>query len=270
MDANLWIAQQTRLVDIYNSANLGSAGDFLSIQGNIASIAGNLTTGKQALNEALARQNTTNQIVIDEQTRLQKKKDSVDVAYASTQRMIDLNRNYQKRTWDYTKIIVVWMGVLALYLIMNLLVQYIPVIPSILTDILVLIAVIAAAIYSFIIYTNLQNFNKIYYGQIDPAPPSVNSDQARRNAIDISNASAITTPSGLTTNPSELACLKNDLFYYTVGDATSCYKICGSADGTRFGNCLSLKSGENPVPITQGFQNIQANGEYEFSDYTAV
>jgi len=269
MDENLWIAQQTRLVDIYNSANLGSAGDFLSIQGNIAAIAGNLTTGKQALNEALNRQNITTNIVMAEKQRLQDKKNSVDVAYSSTQRMIDLNRNYQKRTWDYTKIIIVWMGVLALYLIMNLLVQYIPVIPSILTDILVLIAVIAAAIYSFVIYTNLQNFNKIYYGQIDPAPPSVNSDQARKNAIDLSNAVAIPTPSGLTTNPSELACLKNDLFYKTDNNVTKCYSNCNAASGSFFGRCDNVTNSLE-VPITQGFQNIQANGEYEFSDYSTV
>ena len=35
-------------------------------------------------------------------------------AYAGTKRMVQLNQNYQKRYWDYTKIIVVWVVVLVL------------------------------------------------------------------------------------------------------------------------------------------------------------
>ena len=151
---------------------------------------------------------------------------------------------------------------------MNLLTQYVPAVPSILTDILVLIALIAAAIYSFIIYNNLRNYNLMRYGEINPAAPVISDDQAKKNATDLANALAVGTISGLTTDPNELKCLKNNLFYKTdAAGVTSCYKICTNADGNHFG-CCTTSSGT--AVIIDGFQNIQANGTYEFNDYSTV
>jgi hypothetical protein len=266
MDPNLWNLENKRLQDVYQSANLSSAGSFLSIQGNLAAIAGNLSTGRSILDAGIAQQDITYNIISTEQQRLQQKKSSVDTAYESTQRMVELNNNYQKRYWDYTKIIVVWVGVLALYLIMNLLTQYVPAIPSILTDILVLIALIAAAIYSFIIYNNLRNYNLMRYGEINLDAPVISDDQA--NAVDLKNALTTDIIPGFTTNSSELACLKNNLFYNTVGGVTTCYRTCSNADGQQFGCCIS--GGTTSVNLQQGFQNIQANGTYEFNDYSTV
>ena len=269
MDPNLWNLENKRLQDVYYSASLSGAGTLLDIQGNLSAIAGNLSAGKDILNAGIAQQDVTYNIISTEAGRLAQKKSSVDNAYESTQRMVELNNNYQKRYWDYTKIIVVWVGVLALYLIMNLLTQYVPAIPSILTDILVLIALIAAAIYSFIIYNNLRNYNLMRYGEINPAAPVISDDQAKKNAIDLSNATAVGTITGLTTNPNELKCLKNNLFYTTDSSTgvTTCYKTCTSASGTMFGCCTA--GGTTSVSI-DGFQNIQANGTYEFNDYSTV
>ena len=111
MDPNLWNLENKRLQDVYYSASLSSAGTFLDIQGNLTAIAGNLSAGKDILNAGIAQQDVTYNIISTEQQRLQQKKSSVDTAYESTQRMVELNNNYQKRYWDYTKIIVVWVGV---------------------------------------------------------------------------------------------------------------------------------------------------------------
>jgi hypothetical protein len=269
MDPNLWRAETTRIQDVYNSAGISSAGSFIDIQGNLQAIAGNLYSGQDVLNTALARQDVTFNIINTERTRLQGKKDSVDNAYANTQRMIQLNNNYQKRYWDYTKIIIVWVGVLALYLILNLLVQYVPVIPSILTDILVLIAVVAAAVYSFYIYNNLRNFDLMNYGQINPAPPSLTKDQVDKNAATLANQQLPSASQGnLPTNPKELACLTNGYFYNTNSGVTTCYKSPNSnLDNTNPGKLSGV--GTNAVTL-QGFQNIQADGEYEFSQYSKL
>jgi hypothetical protein len=272
MDPNLWKAQLTRIQDVYNSATISSPNQFIDIQGNLTAIAGNLVTGQNVLTDALARQDITYNIVSTEADRLQNKKSSVDNAYASTQRMIQLNNNYQKRYWDYTKIIIVWTGVLALYLIMNLLQKYFPIIPSILVDILILIAVITAAVYSFTIYYNLRNFDLMNYGQINPAPPVVSKDQSETNEKNLKNQIQSAQSGNLPTDPNQLNCLQNGLFYNTVNGLTKCYSYPGtgaSLDSNMAGNIITLGSSSTIVNLKQGFQNIQANGEYEFNDYVS-
>ena len=273
MEANLWSIEKTRLQDVISTSSTLGTQSLLDIQGNLTAIANNLNSANAPLNDAMARQDVTYNIITNEAARLQAKKSNVDNAYASTQRMVQLNSNYQKRYWDYTKIIIAWTGVLALYFIMNLLVKSFSFIPSILTDILVIIAVIAAAIYSFMIYSNLKNYDLMYYGQINPAPPSISDNQAIKNAIDLSNADAVSSVS-VTNNANELKCLQNGLFYNTVSATgiTTCYSNPGTGatlDTTYVGNILTL--GTSPTPVTlQGFQNIQADGEYEFNQYSTV
>jgi hypothetical protein len=269
MDPNLWAAQTVRINDVLNTGSMNSATTLTRIAGNLDSIKANLITGKSYLTSGIGRQRMTYNIISNEEGRLNNKKQSVDDAYSSTNRMIKLNDNYQKRTWDYTKIIVVWVGVLALYLIMNLLVQYVPAIPSILTDILVLIALISAAIYSFIIYNNLQNYDKMYYGEITPKFMSLSADQATKNMRDLSNAIAGAS-ANLPTDNKALTCIRNNLFYYKnpSGDIT-CYKTCTSPDNNIMGCCSTTPIGVSAINL-ESFINIQANGEYEFSDYTKV
>jgi hypothetical protein len=281
MDPNLWKIEKGRVDDIINTSTLTSAGTLSGIQRNLASIDSSFNSGINALNTALARQDVTYNIVSNEANRLQQKKQSVDNAYDSTRRMVHLNNNYQKRYWDYTKIIMIWVGVLALYLIMNLLTQYVPVIPSILTDILVLIAVIVGAVYSFVIYNNLQNYDMMNYGQINPAAPVISEETAAKNKAALENAAAVASASGvsLPTNPKELTCLLNGLFYNTdaTTGVTKCYKTCGTnpvLSTTFVGKCDTL--GGNPIPViltNEQFTNkndIQANGEYEFTDYSVA
>jgi len=272
MDPNLWKIEKGRVDDIIQTSTLTSAGTLLGIQNNLASIDSSFNSGINALNTALARQDVTYNIVSNEANRLQQKKQSVDNAYDSTRRMVHLNNNYQKRYWDYTKIIMIWVGVLALYLIMNLLTQYVPVIPSILTDILVLIAVIVGAVYSFIIYNNLQNYDMMNYGQINPAAPVISEETAAKNKATL-DAAARAAEAGATrtSDANELRCLDNGLFYFTdTAGVTRCYKECtstSSTSNTLIGRCTA--EGTNLVQL-DSFQNIQANGEYEFTDYSVA
>lgn len=263
MDPNLWNAENTRLNDVFSSASLSSAGTLSDIQGNLTAIAGNLSTGANIFQSALARQDITYNIVQTENNRLNAKKNSVDNAYASSQRIVQLNNNYQKRYWDYTKIIMIWATVLALYFILNLLVQYFPVIPSILVDILVIIGVIVAAIYSFMIYNTLNKYDLMNYGLINQAPPALSKDEIAKDAADLKNAG------NLPTDPRQLACLKAGYFYDSGGN---CYKDIGTttADNishTMVGLLNTPASDATKVTLQQGFQNIEANGEYEFQDY---
>jgi hypothetical protein len=266
MDPNLWDIEYKRVSDIYNSGNLRTSSDITNLQNDLSGIKNIINAGINNYNTEFARQSDTYTIVQNEINRLQNKKASVDNAYDSTRRMVELNNNYQKRYQDYTKIIIVWVGVLALYFILNLLTQYVPAIPSILVDILVLSALIAAAVYSFIIYNNLRNYDLMNYGQINPDAPVIDADQAKKTLVDLSNANTLSSYS-ITNDPNELRCLKNNLFYYTDASGTKCYKTCSSPDGTNFGKCTS---GGASLVTLESFQNIKANDEYEFNDYTKI
>ena len=269
MDNNLWQTNALRLSEIQTTSGLNASGDTVKFQQMLNNINSKIDSGLPVLKDGQARQDVTFNIISNERQRLANKKASVDNAYESTQRMVQLNNNYQKRYWDYTKIIIIWIGVLALYLSMNLLTQYVPAIPSILTDILVLIALVVGAIYSFIIYNTLRNYDLMNYGQINPAAPVVNPDQAAKNQAKLKNKQTI-GDYVITSDPNELNCLKNNLFYNTdSNNVTKCYKTCSAPDGTSFGKCTTPGDSNSPVTI-DGFQNIQASGEYEFSDYAKV
>jgi hypothetical protein len=53
------------------------------------------------------------------------------------------------------------------------------------------------------------------YGEINPAAPVISDDQAKKNATDLKNATAVGT-TGLTTDPNELKCLKNKAYLRLV------------------------------------------------------
>ena len=118
------------------------------------------------------------------------------------------------------------------------------------------------------------------YGEISPAAPVISDDQKKKNETDLKNLldlSGAGVTGKLPTNPSQLKCLKYGLFYDTVGN---CYSTCATPDSDLVGNCrigpgtqVKLSDGfttRDGFEQRNNFQNIQANGTYEFNDYSTV
>jgi len=279
MDPNIWDGESTMLSYIFPTNNYGS--DIQNLKGNITSLSATIAAGQSKIESTLQKQNDMNTIVTNEKTRLQSKEQSINNASSGIKRMTNINYNYQKRYWDYTKIVIIWTCVLALYLILNLLVKYFPVIPIALIDFLILISIITGFLYSFWIYNNLLHYDPSYYGKISPEPPKKPGDGTLSNAD-------IAAGGGLTST--------------TVADATSCngpsccayngiYDINGNlvAGSNTFwsyatNQCVAAcPTGTNPgdggicVSGTHGFSTMVINGLYnqpsadspsEFTEYS--
>ena len=167
--------EQQRLLDIQNTVYSGnSAGitPILQLQGYLDTIDSDIVDSQSAVT-SLAYQSETKKILNHELGRLTQKKNSVDDAYAGTKRMVQLNQNYQKRYWDYTKIIVVWVVVLVSYLAFKMIETYFPVVPPVLFDILMVIFVVLAILYTIYIYSTLQQYDLANYGKLNLGRPTV-------------------------------------------------------------------------------------------------
>lgn len=166
--------QQQRLLDIQNTVYSESDGilPLLQLQGYLDTIDSDIVDSQSAAS-SLAYQAETQQILNHELGRLNNKKNGVDDAYAGTKRMVQLNQNYQKRYWDYTKILVVWVFVLVLYLAFKMIETYFPVVPPVLFDVLMIFLVVFGIGYTVYIYGTLQQYDLANYGKLNLSRPSV-------------------------------------------------------------------------------------------------
>jgi len=166
--------EQQRLLDIQNTVYGGSSDgitQLLQLQGYLDTINSDIVDSSSAIT-SLSYQNETKQILDHEMGRLIEKKNGIDDAYAGTKRIVQLNQNYQKRYWDYTKVLIMWVFILFAYLLYGMLETYFPMIPPVLFDILMIIFVTMGILYTLYIYGTLQRYDLANYGKIDVGRPS--------------------------------------------------------------------------------------------------
>lgn len=136
-----------------------------------------------------------NQVLSQEDARLNEKELSIEKAKTSKQRLISMNDNYSKRMQEYIKMIMVAIVSLLLFLGMLLLKNKIPGVPEGLFLVLAIIIISAGGIYCIIIYNNLMNRDPTNFDEINPASPVVLSQAEIDRALAASNASGDITGS---------------------------------------------------------------------------
>lgn len=165
--------EQQRLLDIQNTIYNPTTGtnQILQLQGYLDTIDSDIVNSSAAAS-SLAYQSETKTILQDEYARLNLKQASVDDAYAGTKRMVQLNQNYQKRYWDYTKIVMAWVFILIAFVAFKLIEVYVPIVPPVLFDVLMIIFVVVGIIYSVSIYLTLRSYDLANYGKLQSQSPS--------------------------------------------------------------------------------------------------
>ena len=98
-------------------------------------------------------QDITNNIVREEQTRLNNKKTGIESAYASQQRIIALNQSYAMRTRAWSYLLTVIAVAIAISILLLFAKNYLP--PTIM-DILIIIVMAGAIIWAYLIYMDIQ------------------------------------------------------------------------------------------------------------------
>jgi hypothetical protein len=98
-------------------------------------------------------QDVSNEIINAETQRLNQKKQGIDAAYASQQRMVSLNQSYsmRMRAWSYL------IAILSVALVLSIVLGYSRnIIPDFIVDILTIVILAGAIIWAYLIYVDIQ------------------------------------------------------------------------------------------------------------------
>lgn len=201
----------------------------------------------------LTQQQQMKNILNNEQSRLLQKKQSIEGAITTQQRMIELNESYQKRYAYYTKVVITITIVLIVILGISFLSKLFPVIPTFIISTLYVIVIAVAVIYI------------IYYLRDIHRRSNMNFDEIRidNNPLSLSNQGA-----SVATSPTT-----------SLYDLASKYAVCIGpeccSEGTTWDakNAVCSSNGVNTsTPVQSGFTTISQSSVnpldgYEFTSY---
>ena len=147
-------------------------------------------------NDILTKQQEVDKIVSDENERLNDVKQTVDDVLIGEKRNIQLNETYRLRQQQYTKIKIIISFALLLCVLFTLLGKYIPVIPSVIITIIIIITMTTSIIWCITIYSAVLRRDKINYNELDidntTYPSTSEANEQQRRAMlqgDLLNAS---------------------------------------------------------------------------------
>ena len=127
------------------------------------------------------------QMLKNEQTRLNQKQQSIDLAKTSQNRMLTLNNSFSARYGAYNKIIIVLVVCFLIFIGLMFIHGAIPAIPSGIMDLAYILILSVGFIYCVIIYLDIQSRDPVYFDQLNlPAP--VVPGNAGNTASDLNKA----------------------------------------------------------------------------------
>jgi hypothetical protein len=132
--------------------------------------------------QVMTNQKQMSDIVNTELTRLTQKKQSIDNAISTKERVTVLNDSYRLRYLEYTKMLGVIILALVCFLLLFIGGKYVPFIPSIVIDIIYIFLFVGTCIVLFNIYAGIQRRNKLYFDRLNLEPPNKQTpDQVAAN-----------------------------------------------------------------------------------------
>jgi len=151
---------------------------------NVAASAGDLTTINAELNNIhelssnqtqaiLSNQATVQNIVATEQTRLDEKQTSINMAKVSQERLIELNQSYSKRYGQYIYMLQVVVIAALLLFAISMFTKFVPDAPSGLTDTLTILIVGGAVCYCVYIYNGILGRDNMDFDKIATNSPNL-------------------------------------------------------------------------------------------------
>jgi len=162
--------QQNLLNDIAQNNNINP---------NFDAISGQLDQFNQAVENAnfnnkqiLSDQTDVQQILSQEYQRLQGKKQNIDNALESKQRLSFLNDNYRQRYAEYLKIIVIFIITLVIVGCINFFGNVLSFIPDYILNFLVILIILIALISCYYIYMGILMRDNIYFNELNLSTPT--------------------------------------------------------------------------------------------------
>jgi hypothetical protein len=132
--------------------------------------------------QVLTDQEKVQSIINTEKDRLLLKKQSIDNALSGKKREIELNDSYQKKQSEYNKIKIAWIFALAIYVLITVLKNHFPVIPSFVNDLILIGTFVTVSIYSINIFIEISRREKINFNKLNLAPPTIVQTVAKKDS----------------------------------------------------------------------------------------
>jgi len=162
--------QANILKDLQNrpTADATVAPQLAALQGSLDSLYTSLSNASDTTGAVLERQNEVNAIVTTENQRLLSKKTLVDQALEGQKRALQLNDSYRQKHSYYTRATMLVVFFLVLFILINILSQYLPSVPSFVFDILYFFLGLTAVLTVYLIYLDVvwrdnMNFNELSF-----------------------------------------------------------------------------------------------------------
>jgi hypothetical protein len=144
-----------------------------NIAGQLNTHTANLNANLNNLQNVSAAQNTMYTIADIESRRLSDKKNNIDQALQGQNRMIALNDSYVKKYAKYNQIIMVVVLIILAILGAILLQTYLPMVPSFIGDLIMILAVGVGGIVIYLLYMSIQARDSLYFDKLNIPSPTV-------------------------------------------------------------------------------------------------
>ena len=134
---------------------------------------------------ALQRQKDMQNIIDQENSRLQIKKDQIKGAVVNTQRAIALSESDRKRQVHFIYIILLIILGLLIYLFLRNIEIFFPFVPSFVVTFLTIIAVVIIVGYIVILLRDIWSRSNTNFDELNLPPPVINNDDQQNKAMDM-------------------------------------------------------------------------------------
>lgn len=190
--SSVFHVQQDYLFDTaIHNANANSAPQIVGyvndVQNKLKSLSGQFQDANTSSQAVLAHQQQMLDIVNAERERLEEKKQLVDSADMQQQHVMVLNNTYRKKYTDYTKVVIVSVIGIGVFILLRMMGNFLQV-PEWIVVLLHIANILICMIVITTIYATIQSRDRIDYDKLNLPPPNT-GPASSASSTDISNAS---------------------------------------------------------------------------------
>lgn len=170
--------------DLLNDVNTLYNGDLLAgsqtklndLNDRVKTMNDSLTDLNKVEINGLSRQNDIKQIITTESDRLTQKKNTIDQAIITQNRIIYFNDNNRKRYAAYLRILITLTVTLAIVWLIQVIRKHVEVIPDWILDILIIASISIGIIIIYTYFIDISERSKYNFDEINMDPPTISGD----------------------------------------------------------------------------------------------
>lgn len=170
---------------LYDSDKILQNTELNKLNDTLISMNDSLSDLNIAQTNGLSRQNDIKQIITTESDRLIQKKDTIDQAIITQNRIIYFNDNNRKRYAAYLRMLITLTVTLAIVWLIQLLRKHVEAIPDWILDILIIASISIGIIIIYTYFIDINERSNYNFDEINMEPPKKNTDD-KSNGGDLS------------------------------------------------------------------------------------